>query len=349
MIFRTDDSISPKITVLMPVYNCELYIKEAIDSILNQTFSDFEFLIIDDASTDATVAIIKKYDDVRINLIQKSVNSGYTNSLNCGLKIAKGEYIARMDGDDISLPERFAKQVAFLNTNCNIALCGTLYQIIGKKKVCDHPLMHDEIKVKLISGCYIAHPTIMFVKAKFEEHMLEYDSEMEPAEDYELWSRLVFLEKIANIGEVLLYYRVHNQQVSMIRSEKQNKVACQVKITMLQKVIPLLDNELYFFDIQKQDLNLRFILKKLKEKVNLLDSLVLINTTKGVYEERMFLQFINNEKKILYKLYQEKIDVYSFANFINILILFPLFFKKIGFKKSSRFIIKSIFRKKNKK
>ncbi|MEP6804613.1 MAG: glycosyltransferase, partial [Flavobacterium sp.] len=303
----------------------------------------------DDASSDATVSIIKAYDDPRIQMIQKPKNSGYTNSLNHGLTIAKGEYIARMDGDDISLPERFAKQVDFLDANPDVILCGTLYQIIGKNKICDHPLKHEEIKVKLISGCYIAHPTIMFVKAKFDEHKLEYDSEMEPAEDYELWSRLVFLEKTANIGEVLLYYRVHNQQVSRVRNEKQIKVAHQVRITMLQKVIPKLDKKLYFFDVQEQGLNLELILKKLEEKVNLLDSLILINGKKAIYEQRMFLQFINNEKKSLYKLYQERGDVYSFTNVCKILVLYPLFFKKIGLKKTATFIIKSIFYNKNKK
>ena len=97
----------PTITVLMPVYNCALYINEAMDSILSQTFDDFEFLIIDDASTDDTVSIIKSYNDPRIQLVEKPVNTGYTNSLNYGLSIANGKYIARMDGDDISLPERF--------------------------------------------------------------------------------------------------------------------------------------------------------------------------------------------------------------------------------------------------
>ena len=97
---------SPKISVLMPVYNSELYIKEAIDSILNQTFTDFEFIIIDDASTDKSVEIIQSYTDSRIQLIVKSHNSGYTNSLNHGLTIARGDYIARMDSDDISMPKK---------------------------------------------------------------------------------------------------------------------------------------------------------------------------------------------------------------------------------------------------
>lgn len=289
-------SSNPQITVLMPVYNCELYIKQAIDSILNQSFSDFEFIIIDDASTDSTTSIIKSYNDDRIQLIVKKQNSGYTNSLNYGLSIAKGEYIARMDGDDISLPERFAKQVAFLKANSDIALCGTLYQVIGTEKISNHPLQHDDIKVKLISGCYIAHPTVMLVKSKFDKHKLEYDSSMEPAEDYELWSRLIFLEKTANIDEVLLHYRVHSQQTSIVRNEKQNKVAQEVRITMLRKVIPSLDKELYFFDLKREGLDLEIILEKLKGKINLLNALVVVNKQKNIYKNKMFIQFIDEEK-----------------------------------------------------
>ncbi|MFH7018003.1 glycosyltransferase family 2 protein [Flavobacterium sp. FlaQc-47] len=338
----------PKITVLMPVYNCELYIKEAVDSILNQTFPDFEFIIIDDASSDATVSIIKAYDDPRIKLIQKPKNSGYTNSLNHGLTIAKGEYIARMDGDDISLPERFAKQVDFLDANNDIALCGTLYQIIGTEKICNHPVIHDEIKVKLILGCYIAHPTVMFVKSKFDQYKLEYDSNMEPAEDYELWSRLVFLEKIANINEVLLLYRVHPQQASIVRNEKQNRVAQEIRINMLRKVIPSLDKELYFFDLKRQDSNLKSILEKLNEKVNLLNSLIVVNKQKKIYENNMFLQVINEEKKSFYSSFQNRSFIYSIGDFINILIKHPDFFKNIGFIRTAKFIVKSVFYKKNK-
>lgn len=103
----------PFISVLMPVYNCENYIREAVESILNQTYANFEFIIIDDASTDQTVAIIQSYKDKRIHLVVKPKNSGLTNSLNYGLTIAKGKYIARMDGDDISLPNRFQNKLKF--------------------------------------------------------------------------------------------------------------------------------------------------------------------------------------------------------------------------------------------
>jgi glycosyltransferase involved in cell wall biosynthesis len=104
-------------------------VQTAIESILNQSYTDFEFIIIDDASTDTTVTIIKSYHDSRIQLIEKSINSGYTNSLNSGLKIANGKYIARMDGDDISFPQRFAKQIAFLEGNPEVVVCGTSYTI----------------------------------------------------------------------------------------------------------------------------------------------------------------------------------------------------------------------------
>ena len=127
-------STTPKITVLLPVYNCELYVRTAIESILNQTFTDFEFLIIDDASTDKTLAVLKKIKDSRIQLIEKPVNSGYTNSLNYGLQMAKGKYIARMDGDDISHPERFAKQIVYLEAHPEVVVCGTTYKIVGNDK-----------------------------------------------------------------------------------------------------------------------------------------------------------------------------------------------------------------------
>lgn len=337
---------NPTITVLMPVYNCELYIKEALESILNQTYADFEFLIIDDASTDKTVCIIKTYNDSRIKLIEKPRNTGYTNSLNYGLTLAKGKYIARMDGDDISLPERFAKQVTFLDANPDVVLCGTLYQIIGTKNICNHPLKHEEIKVKLISGCYIAHPTVMFHKSVFESYELQYDPNTEPAEDYDLWARLIFLGKIVNIKEVLLYYRVHLKQTSILFNEKQKKISQDISIRMLEKIIPFLDRQVYFFDLQTNVSEIRKIITKTGMKWNLLNSLASINNKKVIYDKKIFLEFINDEIKSLSKLFIQKPEVYSLITVVYILNHFPGFFKSIGFKESIKFCIRSIFGKK---
>jgi glycosyltransferase involved in cell wall biosynthesis len=206
----------------MPVYNCELYVQEAVDSILNQSFTDFEFLILDDASTDQTVSIIKKYNDPRIQLIEKPSNSGYTNSLNYGLTIAKGKYIARMDGDDISFSGRFAKQVAYMEAHPEVVVCGTSYKIVGNNKHIDIPKNNDAIKLNLLKGNCICHPSVMIRKKVLDEFSVIYDTSKEPAEDYDMWVRLLSFGKLHNLQDVLLEYRIYNTQVSKkgLRSRK---------------------------------------------------------------------------------------------------------------------------------
>lgn len=221
MDFSVDND--PKITVLMPVFNCEGYIQQAIDSILQQSYSDFELLIIDDASTDQTVSFINKYADTRIRLIAKPLNTGYTNSLNYGLTVAKGKYIARMDGDDISLPQRFAQQVAYLESHPDVVLCGTAYKILGNDKKISIPEDHENIKLTLLKGNCIAHPTVMMRKKTLDEFSITYDTTKEPSEDYDLWVRLLSIGKLHNIQDVLLEYRIYNTQVSRKRAEEQKK------------------------------------------------------------------------------------------------------------------------------
>lgn len=217
----------------MPVYNCELFVQTAIESILNQSYIDFEFLIIDDASTDTTVAIIKSYNDSRIQLIEKSINSGYTNSLNYGFSIANGKYIARMDGDDISYPQRFAKQIAFLEANEEVVVCGTNYKIVGNDKKITIPENHDTIKLDLLVGNCILHPSVMIRKKILDEFSISYDTLKEPTEDYDLWVRLLPLGKLHNLQEVLLEYRLHTNQVSRKRAEAQKNNDVKVKFQLL--------------------------------------------------------------------------------------------------------------------
>lgn len=322
-----NNSYTPFISVLLPVYNCEKYIAEAVQSILNQTYTHFELLIIDDCSTDTTLQICKSFQDERIVLIEKEKNSGITKSLNYGISIAKGKYIARMDGDDISLPERFEKQVAFLEANEDVVLCGTQYQIIGTNKIRKHPIEHDEIKVKLISGCYIAHPTVMFNKNFFVDNNLNYNPEMEPAEDYDLWSRLVFVGRLANLDEVLLYYRVHTNQTSNVHKSKQNEISDGIKMRMLQKLKT---------DLKKADLSLNIglsvpenllLLRQLKDRIQLLKELDFINKTKGIYNSFLFKNFIKSEKKLLIKKIYINRNVISFYQRIAL-----FFYEKESFK-----------------
>lgn len=230
----------PKITVLMPVYNCELYIKAAVESILNQTYTNFEFLIIDDASTDETVSIVKKYNDSRIQLIEKPENTGYTNSLNLGIELAKGIYIARMDGDDISLPERFAKQVSFLEANQDVIVCGSWFSLIGSDRIVKVPENHEDIKLAFLKGNCIAHPSVMIRKQCLNDFLVVYDVSKEPAEDYDLWVRLMLKGKLHNLQEIMLEYRTHSNQVSKkLNAHQKNKV-----LEIKHKVFNFLELEL---------------------------------------------------------------------------------------------------------
>lgn len=206
----------PKITVLMPVYNGERYLHESIESILTQTFTDFEFLIINDGSTDRSIDIIQTYHDPRIKLISNDKNMKLIATLNKGLKLAQGKYIARMDCDDISLPTRLEKQFLFMERNTNIGVCGSWIQLlgIGEGHIEKYPTDSDDIQASLLFYCAIAHPTVMIRTEMLRKHNLEYDSKHLHAEDYGLWKRCSTLFPLANIPEVLLKYRIWNESVS---------------------------------------------------------------------------------------------------------------------------------------
>lgn len=205
----------PEVTVLLPVYNASGYLRDAVDSILRQTFKDFELLVINDGSKDDTSTIIQSYSDPRIRTVQHSKNEGLIKSLNEGLKIAHGNYIVRMDADDVSLPNRISRQVKFMNAHPEVAVAGTWFKDInGKGKVAKTPGKHDALKSYLFFSCGLAHPTVIIRKNVFQSHHLFYNADFPHAEDYELWVRASRMLKLANIPEVLLHYRYHDHQVS---------------------------------------------------------------------------------------------------------------------------------------
>ena len=221
-----DKNINPKISVLMPVYNCRPFIEESVNSILNQTFKDFEFIIIDDCSTDGTYEYLQTLTDPRISIFRNKKNSGIAVSLNLGLEMAKGIYIARMDGDDISFPDRFAKQVTFMDEHPEIILCGGGYQSIGSSKFIFVPKSsHEDIILYLMSYSPIAHPTVFFRTKTLTNNNIQYQPEFVPAEDYKMWTVLSKYGKLANITDIVLYYRVHKNQISSINTNIQSEIA----------------------------------------------------------------------------------------------------------------------------
>lgn len=201
----------PMVSVVMPVYNSEGYLEIALESIVAQTVCDWEMLVINEyGSNSTTSSIIKKYvqKDSRINLIQNEKKLGLADSLNKGMRLAKGKYIARMDADDISHPMRFEKQIELLESNPQIGLCGTYQHHFGKEVNWIHkpPISNEECKANLIFSCDLCHSTVMFRREQFVENGLFYDKNY-LAEDFELWSRAVQKVAFTNIPEVLGEYR----------------------------------------------------------------------------------------------------------------------------------------------
>src|SRR3954468_872886 len=201
----------PKVTVLMAVYNGERYLREAIESVLSQTFADFEFLILNDGSTDSSAAIVRSYSDRRIRLIDNQRNVGLARSLNQGLELAQGTYVARQDADDISDPDRLARQVSFLEMHANVALVGTWYQkidaggqVIGRRQP---PCEHIEICWSLLFFCPFAHTAVMLRKDPVLEQVGFYNAALTYSMDYELWFRIAARMPVANLGEYLLRVR----------------------------------------------------------------------------------------------------------------------------------------------
>jgi len=208
----------------MSVYNGEKYLREAIDSILNQTFTDFEFLIVNDGSTDRTAEILRSYDDARIKIINNEENIGLTKSLNKGLGMARGEYIARMDADDVAIPERLEKEFEFMESHLDYAAVGTLIKILDKNsKVIgsvDKPTEDDQIREFLKKDNCIAHGSAMIRNVCLQDVGL-YDESMEKAQDYDLWLRLSEKYKLFNIPEYLCMWRSHEDSISAKHSNEQ--------------------------------------------------------------------------------------------------------------------------------
>ena len=199
------------VSVLLPVYNCPRYVGAAIESILAQSFGDFEFLVIDDGSTDETPYVLDQYSDARIRRIRHE-NKGLAGTLNVGIGLARGKYIARQDQDDLSLPDRLAKQVAYMESCPECGLLGTWAQIMEGNQVAEryhrHPPDARQLRYHLLFNNPFVHSSVMLRKSVLEaEGGYSTDPKRQPPEDYELWSRLSRHSEVANLPEVLLFYR----------------------------------------------------------------------------------------------------------------------------------------------
>ncbi len=235
----------PKVSVIMPVYNAERYLRESIDSILMQSFDDFELIVIDDSSTDSSLKIIQSYNNPKIKLLINEKNIGSAGSMNRGLSVAVGEYVARMDADDISLPDRLETQVKYMDNNVDVCLSGTWVQVVGDKHLYDWRYNTDpeELRARLLFDCPFAHPSIIFRREVVCKNNLQYREGYRRAEDYDFYTRIVEFGKISNIPRVLVKYRLHPNQTSNILDNEYKACIIDIHRFQLSKINLTADNE----------------------------------------------------------------------------------------------------------
>lgn len=235
---------TPKISVVMSVYNGSAFLQESIESILNQTFTDFEFIIIDDCSTDNSADIIAEYaeKDERIVLLKNQENIGLTKSLNKGLKIAQGKYIARQDSDDISLVERFEKQVAYMEAHSSVALVSSGVQYIDEtgKKLGNHIPPEDPIVLRwqFLFRNPLRHSTVLWCRELIDNKVGNYDPHFTCCQDYDLWTRIFEYFRVDTLPLILVQMRQHSKSMSVSKAKLQNDLGTQIIYRLVKHYFP---------------------------------------------------------------------------------------------------------------
>ena len=240
----------PRLTVLMPTYNVAPWVEEAIHSVLNQTYHDFDLLVVDDGSTDDTLVRVRSIIDPRIRIAAFPDNVGLAENLNRGLDLIDTELVARMDGDDIAEPDWLETGVKVLDSHPEIGVCSFGFQFFGTKtSLVRFPERNEESKAQMLFGCTVIVP--VFRKSIFTDNHLRYLTETFPAEDYSLWSYAYRVTQIYNVQRTLFHYRTHPSQISTSRREAQIVKSNEVRLRMLEWLSPdFSDKEKqYFLDV----------------------------------------------------------------------------------------------------
>ena len=270
---------NPRVSILMPVYNVAAYLREALDSMLAQTYTDFELIVLDDCSPDNSAEILDTYTDPRIVRYRGEKNVGLSNVLNVGMQLARGEYIARMDSDDLSTHERLAVQVAYLDAHPEIDLCSCGMELFGAKQETwvreNNP---EAVKITALFYSPILHASSVWRRASFERVGLRFQQEMVPAEDYDMWTRAMAAGlQLVNIPQVMYKYRIHPSQVTM-QTDRTAKKDKEVKAKYLTTIFGAeLAEKIDLLPAQRKE-----DLKRVKQSV---ESILDANKTRGYFEQ----------------------------------------------------------------
>ena len=261
---------NPRVSVVMPAFNAAIYLAEAIESILKQTYRDFEFIIINDGSTDLTSEIIKSYQDLGpIRLIEFETNRGLANALNEGINNACGEYIVRMDADDVAVKDRLQLQVEFMDSHPSIGASGTLAQTMNSGLL-NQVMSPNLLKAHLLLDNPLVHPTMILRTSILQRNHFLYDGFVE---DYRLWVKLSKVTLMAVLPEVLLYYRLSGDQFSVRCKPAQSEDANLVRVSLFDELLgrTLSENERLIVskEVLKKDLSYKsavLFLNEIKRK-----------------------------------------------------------------------------------
>lgn len=288
----------PRVSVLMPVYNGKKYLREAIDSILGQTYCNYEFIIINDGSTDGSANLVRLYKDERIRFIDNGINIGLPSTLNKGIELAVGEYIVRMDQDDISLPARIKKQVDFMDNHPEIGICGTRIKFIGipyrpwRYLVYEYPTKPKDIMARSLFNSVFAHSSVIMRRNLLERFRLRYDPNDLYAEDYGFWQKCVFCFPLANISEPLLLYRVHPTSMTNSKNDRELETVMRINRSNIQNLdIKFSPEELLICRDYPIDFKPEFLVKF----HSWLQKLQQVNSIKQTYPEPEFSQALSME------------------------------------------------------
>jgi glycosyltransferase involved in cell wall biosynthesis len=230
---------TPRVTVIMPAYNAEATLAESMASVLEQTFGDLELLVVDDGSTDRTVDIARSFADARVRVLSNGANRGIAHSRNRGLEEARGDLAAYLDSDDLSLPDRLEKQVAFMNADPELGVCGMWiekFPVPGSRPV-PFPVLADDVRCFLFGYSPIATSTAMLRTPWFRRRGLRYDPDFTTAEDYDVWERASAFFPMANIPEVGVRYRVHPGQITQVKRRNLDAMTGAVRRRQLDRLL----------------------------------------------------------------------------------------------------------------
>lgn len=281
------------VTVLMPNYNNEAFLREAIDSILSQTFRDFVFLIVDDGSTDKSIDIINSYTDPRIRLVIKEKNSGIVDALNKGIDLVETKYFVRMDGDDLSVPNRIQLLYDFMEANPDVGVCGSHLRLFGDiNQVWKMELDRERIKSKLIYTNSVSHAPSIFRTEVLKKNKIYYTNNHPYMEDYDIFFRLKNLTQFAHLDHVLYDYRVlqHNSTVKNKHTILQRKRNMYVQVLSELGIEPSERNIDLHVQLFLGDIPLTYSIREYKEWVN---TLIRHNEQMKLYPQQAFKSFMD--------------------------------------------------------